>query len=162
MIPTPRSLARFAGCALLAAAVACTPAPEPEPMPAPAPDMGPTVQTGVPDVLASTWSGLMAAWNGEDPDAVAVYFAEDAVVSAGGGEIRGRAAIRDQWIAPNLSQTTEIRPVPSRFEVHANEIHEQGSYTLRGVDGSGQSGSYSHHWVRQPDGSWKLHMMSVT
>jgi uncharacterized protein (TIGR02246 family) len=131
-------------------------------MPAPAADAGPTVTTTVPDFLQSTWSGLMAAWNGEDPGAVAAYYAEDAVVTTPEGEIRGRAAIRDQWIAPNLQQTSAVNVTPSRFEVRANDMTEEGSYTITIVDGTSQSGAYSHHWIRLPDGSWKVHMMSVT
>jgi steroid delta-isomerase-like uncharacterized protein len=41
-----------------------------------------------------------AAWNAHDPDAVAAVFAPDAVVrEIGGGEVRGRGAIRDRAAA---------------------------------------------------------------
>jgi steroid delta-isomerase-like uncharacterized protein len=40
-----------------------------------------------------------AAWNARDPDGVASVFAQDAVMREAGGEVRGRAAVRERAAA---------------------------------------------------------------
>jgi uncharacterized protein (TIGR02246 family) len=142
------------GLLLVLVAQACTSdAPESD---APPSDAGDAV-SGEAEIR-STGARVVAAWNGDDPAAVAAYYTSDAVVTAD-STYRGRDEIRDRWVAPLL-------PLLADLAVSDVEVTETGegytatgrySYMLTLPDSSPVqvNGTYRNTW-RQENGTWLI------
>jgi ketosteroid isomerase-like protein len=149
----------------LALLAACTPAASPTPSsPAPATvavassDACPVAP--VPSDLAPTRNAYIAAWQGTDADAVARYFLDDARVQTDDETLTGRATITSGWISEDIGKLSDLRLTARSVSQSGADITESGAMTLKfhHDDGSvtGEGGTYTHVWTRQPDGSWRL------
>ncbi len=104
--------------------------------------------------------GFMQAFNRGDWNAVAGYYADDAVVLAPNMEIaRGPAAIKQtfgslQPMRPNLSFT------PDRIVQSCDMAYEYGTYQMQltppGAAAMTDRGKYATVWRRMPNGDWKI------
>jgi ketosteroid isomerase-like protein len=113
----------------------------------------------VPTELVTIHPGLITAWQGTDPEALRVYFSDDAVVVTPTGQFTGWEQIRTSWITPSLPMTSYV-VTPSSFTREGTDIIvEGGNYTYRVTkegDIKDMSGTYSYRWRQQPDGTWRL------
>ena len=142
------------GLLLALAAQACTSdAPESDAPPSAAGDA-----VSAEAEIRSTEARVVAAWNGDDPAAVAAYYTSDAIVTAD-STYRGRDDIRDRWVAPML-------PLLADLAVSDVEVTETGggytatgrySYVLTLPDASPVqvNGTYRNAW-RQENGTWLI------
>lgn len=160
--------------ALLLAACATTevePAETPEPEVAAAPTAAPAetpadasavagMTSAVPAELASSHTQFGAAWNGSDPQAVAGFFTEDAVVTNAEGEtLNGRENIQQSWLDSAVPTMSQLEATPESFEMMGDRITETGRYSFLSTTAEETgtlSGRYEQVWQRQPDGEWKI------
>lgn len=121
--------------------------------------------TAAPPEIASQSDAYGAAWNGEDPAAVAAFFTEDATVTAGDSTYTGREEIQQGWVAPALPGITDLTATEATYERQGDQIIESGrfSYTATAEDGSTQqaTGSFTHTWVQDTDGTWRIRAVEV-
>ena len=106
-------------------------------------------------------AALVKAWHGDDPEAVAAFYTEDAVfIDERGTVYRGRAEILKgflrQWVPAIRTITPTIEHVSGGME----QMTLVGAYTARVTTQDGSSydarGAFSNTWMRQSDGSWKI------
>lgn len=113
----------------------------------------------VPTELVTVHPGLITAWQGTDPEALRVYFTDDAIVLTPTGQFTGWEQIRTSYIRPALPMTNYV-VTPSTFTREGTDIIvESGNFTYRVTkegDIKDMSGTYSYRWRLQPDGSWRL------
>lgn len=110
------------------------------------------------DRLRSDW---IEAAERDDAEAVAGYYAEDAVVvtTANPEPARGREAIQRMWAEgfPAVSET-EVRS--SEFVAGGDVAYDYGEYTQRVSPPNGEPITERGHYLvalrRQPDGTWKI------
>lgn len=142
------------GLLLLLAVQACaSDAPESDAPPADARDA-----MSAEAEIRSTGARVVAAWNGDDPAAVAAYYTSDAIVTAD-STYRGRDEIRDRWVAPMLPLLAEL----AVSDVEVTETREgytatgRYSYVLTLPDSSPVqvNGTYRNTW-RQENGTWLI------
>ena len=118
-----------------------------------------TAVVTVPGELVTLHPAFVTAWQGTDPAALQVYFADNAMVMTPAGHFTGWTDINAKWIAPVLPNMSKYVLTPTAFTKEGNVIVETGklSYVLM-KDGQPQNitGSYTHRWQLQPDGSWRL------
>lgn len=116
-----------------------------------------------PTVLLDADRAFAAAVADGGADAWASWFAEDgAMIQAGVGEIRGRAAIRE-GVAYLDRPGVALRWQPERADIAASGDlgWTTGPWELRsdGPDSPvATRGRYVSIWRRQPDGTWKVVM----
>jgi uncharacterized protein (TIGR02246 family) len=169
-------LTGFAVPALLLAACATTevePAETPEPQVAavPAPTAAPAetpadasavagMTSAPPAEIAPVHAQFGAAWNGKDPQAVAAFFAEDAVVTNEEGQtLNGREDIQQSWLDSAVPTMSQLEATPESFEMMGDRITETGRYSFLSTTAEETgtlSGRYEQVWQRQPDGEWKI------
>jgi ketosteroid isomerase-like protein len=113
----------------------------------------------VPSELVTLHPGFVTAWQGTDPAALRVYFADDAMVMTPAGHFMGWTDINTKWIAPALPNMSKYVLTPTAFTKDGNVIVERGNlaYVLT-KDGQPQNitGTYTHRWQLQSDGTWRL------
>ena len=121
--------------------------------------------TTAPTEIAAQSEGYAAAWNAEDPAAVAAFFTEDATATAGDSTYTGRDEIQQGWIAPALPGISDLTATESSYERQGDQIIESGrfSYTATAEDGSTQqaTGTFTHVWVQDADGTWRISSVDV-
>lgn len=144
-------------------AVAAAPAEVPAPAAAPAPAETPAVAgmtSAPPAPIAAIHPQFLAAWQGTDADAVAAFYADDAVVTVPDGTVfTGKEEIRSRWIGTSLGTMSDFDAVPESFEMAGDRITEVGRYSFQQtVEGETEmvAGRYQGVWERQPDGSWLI------
>lgn len=115
----------------------------------------------LPADLAPTWQSYVSAMNGDDPAVLGAYFTDDAELRHGDASYRGRAEIVSSYFAPSL-------PAAEAFAAHTTsvartdwEVTEEGRWQVT-VGDQRRTGRYAHVWAHQPDGSWKLRLVTVT
>ncbi|HSJ15999.1 MAG TPA: nuclear transport factor 2 family protein [Longimicrobiales bacterium] len=152
----------IAGCLLLPLA-ACAPDTETEEMPPPTEELAaPTDQ--LPADVMSVSDQYIAAWNGNDPQAVSTFFLEDATVTVGDSTWTGRAQIMTGWLQPNVAAINELEITETRAEQHGADWHSEGTYRHRAMEGDttgSTSGRYEVMWTRAPDGQWRIRSSEV-
>ena len=122
------------------------------------PDAAAAVVT-VPGELVTIHPQLVTAWQGTDPAALQVYFADNAMVMTPAGHFTGWADINTKWIAPILPDMSNFAMTPTAFTKEGNVIVETGkvAYVLtKGGQAQNVSGVYTQRWQLQPDNSWRL------
>jgi ketosteroid isomerase-like protein len=118
-----------------------------------------TAVVTVPSELTTLHPGFVTAWQGTDPAALKVYFADDAMVMTPAGHFMGWTDIQTKWITPALPNMSKYVLTPTAFTKEGNVIVETGNlaYVLT-KDGQPQNitGMYTHRWQLQSDGTWRL------
>lgn len=159
----------LAACATTEVEPAETPEPQVAAVPAPAATPAETpadasavagMTSAVPAEIAPVRAQYLAAWNGKDPQAVAAFFAEDAVVTNAKGEtLNGRENIQQSWLDSAVPTVSQLEATPESFEMMGDRITATGRFsfesTAEGETGT-LSGRYEQVWQRQPDGEWKI------
>lgn len=119
----------------------------------------PAVAVTIPTELATIHPAYVTAWQGTDPHALRVYFADNAVVTTPAGEFTGWHDIHMKWLMPTLPNMSGFTAVPTAFTREGDVIVETGNlkYVLK-RDGqpSDVSAVYTYRWQKQADGSYKL------
>jgi uncharacterized protein (TIGR02246 family) len=140
-----KRLAIFAVCSLTVLSCATTTTP-------PANDAEAAIRAAAP--------GFMSAFNTGNAQALAAYYAEDAVfLGPNADTVRGRSAIQQMFnsmapLKPNLSFS------PDRIVQSCDLAYEYGHYQMKMTAPNGSPftdiGKYATVWRRMPDGSWKI------
>jgi ketosteroid isomerase-like protein len=151
-------------CALLVPFIAACGTDEPDDadiMPAAEESAVDAADTDLPAELTSANEAYAAAWNGEDADAVAAHFTEDAVVVEGDSTYTGRAEIRDRWIGINLPAINSLSMSNETFDWVGEDVLASGDYTLMvtmpdATEPTEMGGTYSDTWTRGADGTWMI------
>ena len=106
-----------------------------------------------PAELVAASDRLKDAWNGEDPEALARYFAADAVVVGDDSTYEGRDAIRDRWIRNGLPILSNLEISNRTFTGAGDTRAESGRYTyvatLPDSAPATMNGNYETTWVKQ-------------
>jgi uncharacterized protein (TIGR02246 family) len=145
-------------------AMACAPgaedtAPAAEPAEAPAADLA-----TMPQELAGRSEQYTAAWNGNDPAAVAAFFTADATARVGDDTFTGRQEIQGGWLQ-NVPAVNNLQIQETRTEQRGQDYYSEGTYThdpFQTDEGpSGTSGRYTVTWTQDADGQWRIRSSEV-
>ena len=153
---------------IIFAVTACSARPSPQEdgtVPQPVADGAAVAVVDVPAELVTVRPGFIAAWHGIDPARFQVYFTEDATVITPTRTFTGWNEIQSGWITTMVPGVTRYTSTPVTFTRESDDvIVETGDYGYRVTrDGTGMdiSGQYTHRWVRQADGTWRLVAVTV-
>jgi uncharacterized protein (TIGR02246 family) len=111
--------------------------------------------------IRKAWSEYAEAHDEGDPDGVARWFTEDALILAPGlPEVRGRDGFRDLISRSFATASFEGLEIESReLDVHADRAWEIGSFTetmiVHGEDPRRLRGRFVVQWVRDEHG-WRI------
>lgn len=162
--PTPLVCAVF-----LTTFVACDPgaddpAPDPPSREAPAAETS-TAETPPRGVRAAS-DRFSAAWDGDDPSAVARFFTEDATATVADVTLNGRDDIAAGWIAPAVPIISNLRLMEDSIRPVGDGWRSEGAYahdaTLPGAETvRDQRGRYSFTWTRDGAGDWLIRSFEV-
>jgi uncharacterized protein (TIGR02246 family) len=160
-----RSRILIATCALIVpVAIACEPAADdadtgvfPAEEPAPA-AMAP------PAELESATDRYVAAWNGDDPAAVAPFFTEDATAMVDGETYQGRTGIEEGWL-PNVPLISDLEVTETTTEPMDGDWYSEGTYTATvsepDTEPMAVTGRYTVVWTLDADGQWRIRSTEV-
>ena len=114
--------------------------------------------TQLPAELAAIHPAYITAWTATDPMALHTYFGDEVTVITPTATYTGWTPVSTSWITPLLSEHYAIAPI--RFtRTGDHSIEESGTY-LYTMDHNGMpmqmKGTYTYHWKKQPDGSWRI------
>ena len=102
---------------------------------------------------------VVAAWNGEDPAAVAALYATDAVVTTSDSTYSGRDDILARWVTPGLPVLSELTTTNREFVPAGDRVTGTGSFTYVLTLPDSQpvqvSGTYRNTWKRE-GGAWVI------
>lgn len=156
--PQPRS----PSLAILALILAsCAPTMEPEAPSQRVPGTAMSPEALLAELNPRGGAALIQAWHGDEPETVADFYTDDAVVVVDAGTVyRGRDEILSGFLRPWVPI---IRSISSTIE-HVVGGPEQmtliGKYTAQVAPLGGPpheaQGTFGNTWVREPDGSWKI------
>jgi ketosteroid isomerase-like protein len=123
------------------------------------PDDDAHVMVAVPSELVATHPALLRAWQGEDPNALRPFYADNAIIVTPTERYAGWNDMNARWITPTLQVASNFMAMPSSFVREGNDIIENGRYHFS-ITKDGQvhamKGRYAHRWQRQPDGTWRV------
>jgi ketosteroid isomerase-like protein len=126
---------------------------------APAADM-----TTMPQALADRSEQYTAAWNGNDPAAVAEFFMDDATARVGDDTFTGREEIHSVWLQ-NVPNVNDLEVQETRTEQRGQDYYSEGTYThapFQTEDGmSGTGGRYALTWTQDAAGQWRIRSSEV-
>jgi uncharacterized protein (TIGR02246 family) len=150
-------------CALLVPfAVACEP-PAEELDVFPAEEPGPPAEAP-PAELESATAAYIAAWNGDDPEAVAPFFTEDAMVILNDDAFQGRTEIVEGWL-PLVPGVANLAVTEMSVERIGDDWYSEGTYTATITEPDQEpvetSGHYNVTWTRDADGQWRIRTTGV-
>jgi uncharacterized protein (TIGR02246 family) len=120
--------------------------------------------TAVPQELAARSEQYIAAWNGNDPAAVAEFFTADATATVGDDTFTGRQEIQSEWLqlAPDINN---LQAHETRTEQRGQDYVSEGTYThaqFETEEGpSGTSGRHAITWTLDADGQWRIRSTQV-
>lgn len=153
-----RTLTAFAAFLLLFTACAPADRDEAEPVDEPTADAPP------PELTAAT-DRYLAAWNGDDPAAVAAFYTENATVTAGDTTYQGRSEIEEDWVGTNQPVVSNLHETESSFDPLNGDWHHHGRYTLTitvpDQEAFEAPGSFSHEWTQDADGEWRIRSSDI-
>jgi len=113
----------------------------------------------MPPQVTARIDGYVAAWNGDDPAAVAAFFMADATARVNDDTHAGRQAILREWL-PLVPRVDDLRLREIRTEQRGQDHYAEGTYThapLRLEDGlTVTSGRYAVTWTQDADGQWRI------
>lgn len=156
--PRPTSPAFFVLALTLASCVKSS-APE-----APVPRV-PSTQMTAEALLAELnprgGAAIVQAWHGEDPEAVAAFYTDDAVLVVDAETVyRGKAAILEGFLRPLVPSIRRITPTIEHVVGGPEAMTLIGTYMAEVSPPTGLAyeaqGTFGNTWVRQPDGAWKI------
>jgi uncharacterized protein (TIGR02246 family) len=159
----------FTCCLLVPLVMACgrdadDTVPAPGTDPAAAPEAPATGQATAPPELASRVEQYTAAWNGNDPAAVAAFFTDDATVRVGDDTFNGRQEIQSTWLQ-NVPGITNLQIIETRSEQIGQDFRSEGTYThapFQSPDGTTSTGGrYTVTWTQAADGQWRIRSTEV-
>jgi uncharacterized protein (TIGR02246 family) len=148
-------------CALLLPfGVACEP-PAEEPDALPAEEAAPEA---APAELQMATDRYIDAWNGDDPEAVAAFFTEDATAVVDDETFQGRAGILEGWL-PNVPAVSNLVVTDEMMERIGDDWQGTGTYagTIAPPDEEAMetTGRYTVVWTLGPDGQWRIRSSEV-
>lgn len=149
----------FACLVLVPLAIACEREPDVEPMPA---DMPPaTMEDAAPPAeLTTATDQYIAAWNNDDPAAVAPFFVDDATVTVNDDTFQGRDEVIAGWLEPSVGAVSNLQITEEIIERHGDDYRSAGTYTATidppDEDAFQASGRYTVTWTRGDDGQWRI------
>lgn len=118
-----------------------------------------TAAGGLPADLGVAWNAYISAIGDQDLNVLEGFFMEDAELSHDNLSFEGREAIVEDYFGGESGEG-EFRASITDFDVRGDVVTESGRWWYtQGADT--QTGVYTHRWVRQPDGSWKLGSVDV-
>lgn len=117
--------------------------------------------SAAPADLQARSDAYLAAWNAEDPDALAAFFAENATAADNDTlTFTGRQEIRDGWVAEALPVLSNLQISDETWEAMGSDWVNRGryTYTLNVPDQPEMqaSGTYEAVWTRGADGNWVI------
>jgi uncharacterized protein (TIGR02246 family) len=119
----------------------------------------------MPQELATRIDQYVAAWNGNDPAAVAMFFTDDATARVGDETYNGLQEIQSGWLnaVPNINN---LESHPTRTEQRGQDYYFEGTYThdpFQNEAGQiGTSGRATSTWTQGADGQWRIRAVEVT
>jgi uncharacterized protein (TIGR02246 family) len=121
--------------------------------------------TAVPQELAARAEQLTAAWNGNDPAAVAEFFTVDATARVGDDTFTGRQEIQSGWLQNAVPEINNLEAHDERTEQRGQDYVFEGTYThapFQTEEGpSGTSGRYTNTFTQDADGQWRIRSTEV-
>jgi ketosteroid isomerase-like protein len=142
----------FAAAAFLFALAACS--ERPDTAASGAIDAAPPAEEAPAELVAAS-DAIVRAWNGESAEALAAFYAADAVVVVDDSTYEGRDGIRDRWMANALPVLSDLQLSGRTFSGSGDTRTETGRYThaLTMPDSAAitVTGSYDVTWLRQGD-----------
>lgn len=148
-------------CVLLPLALACEPADDIDPGSEPPhePALAPA-----PAGIRAASERFVAAWNGDDPAAVAAFYTEDGTATAYGSTVEGRARIEESWL-PNVPIISDLRLTEESVRRVGDDWRSEGRFALTAAPPDGepteQTGTYGITWTRDADGEWRVRSSDV-
>jgi ketosteroid isomerase-like protein len=127
------------------------------------PDSANAAVAQAPAELTARGDAFEAAWNQEDPAAVAAFFTEDAVVTTDTATFTGREAIQRDWIV-DLPAITNLSVVDDPPVAQGPDYRGAGRYTMTLTTPEGPvqvTGSYDAVWTVGLDSQWYIRSMTV-
>ena len=125
----------------------------------------PAVAEGAPAEVIAAAERYVAAWNGDDPSAVAAFYSPDATAKLADTTWQGPAEIEARWVRTNQPGVSNLRVVESSWQEMNGVWREQGRYSLTFTPPEGEPaeapGSYSHDWMLDADGEWHIRSSDV-
>ncbi|CAN5736930.1 hypothetical protein BH23GEM6_BH23GEM6_06980 [soil metagenome] len=114
----------------------------------------------VPLELEMRADAYLAAWNSDDPEAVAHFFADDAMAMVQDSTYSGLSAIRQRWLTPTVHLVSNLQAAEDVVDQMDGHLVIAGShsYTISLPDGTTQqvAGRNSTTWNRGADGLWRI------
>ena len=106
--------------------------------------------------IRSAEGRFISAFNAGNADAVAAFYADDAVLLLPNAPIsRGSAAIRNTFNAHFSAMHPNLNFGPDRIVQSGDVAYEYGHYTMQ-MGSMTDQGSYVTFWRRQANGDWKI------
>jgi uncharacterized protein (TIGR02246 family) len=119
---------------------------------------------GVPQEIARRVEQYVAAWNGNDPAAVAEFFTADATARVGDDTYNGRQEILSGWLQ-NVPNVNNLERRETRREQGGQDHVVEATYThdpFRTEAGlSGTSGRSTLTWTQEANGQWRIRSAEV-
>jgi uncharacterized protein (TIGR02246 family) len=150
---------------IVALAVGCAPDDDYDTVPAEETAEAPaTDPTAVSQEIAARSEQYIAAWNGNDPAAVAEFFTADATARVGDDTFTGRQEIQSEWLqlVPDINN---LQTHETRTEQRGQDYVFGGTYThapFQTEEGpSGTSGRHAITWTLDADGQWRIRSTEV-
>jgi uncharacterized protein (TIGR02246 family) len=142
--------------------VACEP-PAEEPAVFPAEEPAPPVEAP-PAEVESAADAYIAAWNRDDPEAVAPFFAEDARVTVNEDVFQGRTEIVEGWL-PVVPGVANLEITETSAERIGDDWYSEGTYTATITEPDQEpvetTGHYTVTWTLDADGQWRIRATEV-
>jgi uncharacterized protein (TIGR02246 family) len=114
--------------------------------------------------IAARVDQYVAAWNGNDPAAVAAFFTEDATARVGEETYNGRQEILSDWLQ-NVPNINNLESRETRTEQRGQDYFVEGTYTHASFETeegpSGTSGRHSVTWTQGADRQWRIRSTEV-
>jgi uncharacterized protein (TIGR02246 family) len=120
--------------------------------------------TAVSQEIARRVDQWVAAWNGNDPAAVAEFFTADATARVGDDTYNGRQEILSGWLQ-NVPNINNLQTRETRTEQRGQDYFVERTYThapFQTEEGpSGTSGRSTTTWTQGADGQWRIRSAEV-
>jgi uncharacterized protein (TIGR02246 family) len=108
----------------------------------------------------------VAAWNGNDPAAVAAFFTEDATARVGDDTYTGRQEIQSEWLQSSVPNIHNLQRRETRREQRGPDHVVEATYThapFETEEGPGGTGGHSTlTWTQGADGQWRIRSAEVS